>query len=108
VPPLFVVGAIRLARPGSPWARWRYRERPGKLAKADHREQRLRRPVINVKIRIQDLLAGKHTQPGIAGEHQLPPGPGAAPRAVPALGVTPRQPPAAEQAPRAERDQRGP
>ncbi len=28
VPPLLVPGAIRLARPGSPWARWRYRGRP--------------------------------------------------------------------------------
>jgi len=55
VPPLFIVGAIRLARPGSPWARWLYRRRPGKLAKADRRERRLRTPVINVKIRIQDL-----------------------------------------------------
>ena len=27
MPLLFIVGAIRLARPGSPWARWRYRER---------------------------------------------------------------------------------
>ncbi len=80
VPPLIVVGAIRLARPGSPWARWRYRERPGKLARADRRERRLRRPVINAKIRIQDLLAGDHTQPAIALEGQPPPVPGAAPR----------------------------
>src|SRR5260370_1034042 len=80
VPPLIVVGAIRLARPGSPWARWRYRERPGKLARADRRERRLRRPVINAKIRIQDLLAGDHTQPAIALDGQPPPVPGAAPR----------------------------
>jgi hypothetical protein len=80
VPPLIVVGAIRLARPGSPWARWRYRERPGKLARADRRDRLLRRPVINAKIRIQDLLAGDHTQPAIAGERQPPPVPGVAPR----------------------------
>ena len=61
VPLLFIVGAIRLARPGSPWARWRYK--PGKLARADRREQRLRTPVIGVKIRIQDLLTGSHDQP---------------------------------------------
>jgi hypothetical protein len=60
VPPVFIIGAIRLARPGSPWARWRYRNRPAKLARADRREQRFRRPVINVKIWIQDLLAGQH------------------------------------------------
>lgn len=63
VPPLFVVGAIRLGRPGSPWARWRYRERPGKLARATRREEHLRLPVIRLKIRLQDLLTGKHDQP---------------------------------------------
>ncbi|HTP15218.1 MAG TPA: hypothetical protein VMK13_05215 [Streptosporangiaceae bacterium] len=60
VPPLFIPGAIRLARPGSPWARWRYREKPRKLARANRREQRLRLPVIRAKIRIQDLLTGRH------------------------------------------------
>jgi hypothetical protein len=77
VPPLFVVGAVRLARPGSPWARWRYGTRPGKLAKADHREQRLRRPVINAKIRVQDLLAGRHVPAAILLDRQPPAGPGA-------------------------------
>jgi hypothetical protein len=60
VPPLFIVGAIRLARPGSPWARWRYRERARKLARASRREQRLRQPVIRAKIWLQDLLTGRH------------------------------------------------
>ena len=62
-PPLFIVGAVRLARPGSPWARWRYRDRPGRLARARRREERLRLPVINAKIRVQDLLTGRHDQP---------------------------------------------
>lgn len=65
VPPLFIAGAIRLARPGSPWARWRYRDRPAKLARAGRREQRLRVPVIHAKIRIQDLLTGRHDQPTV-------------------------------------------
>lgn len=60
VPPLFLLGAIRLARPSSPWARWRYLTRPRKLAKAMAREQRLRQPVIRAKIRAQDLLTGRH------------------------------------------------
>jgi hypothetical protein len=77
VPPLFIVGAARLARPGSPWARWRYRNRPGKLAKAERREQRLRRPVINAKIRIQDLLAGEHAPSAILLDRRPPAGPGA-------------------------------
>jgi hypothetical protein len=32
-----LVGAIRLAKPGSPWARWRYAKRPRKLARAEGR-----------------------------------------------------------------------
>ena len=63
VPPLFIVGAIRLARPGSPWARWRYRDRPGKQAKAERREQHLREPVIRLKIRVQDKMTGSHDLP---------------------------------------------
>ena len=67
LPLLFIPGAIRLARPGSPWAHWRYRNRPGKLAKAERRERHLRQPVIRVKIWIQDKLTGPHDQPAIAG-----------------------------------------
>jgi len=65
VPPLFIVGAIRLARPGSPWARWRYRDRPGKQAKAERREQHLREPVIRLKIRVQDKMTGPHDLPPV-------------------------------------------
>jgi hypothetical protein len=66
VPIALIVGAVRLARPESAWARWRYPERPGKLARASRREQRLRQPVIRAKNRIEDLLAGLHDQPAIA------------------------------------------
>jgi hypothetical protein len=76
VPPLWVAGAIRLARPGSPWARWRYRNRPAKLTKASRREQHLRLPVIRAKIRIQDLLTGRHDQPAAWREHPAAPGSG--------------------------------
>ena len=65
LPPLFIVGAIRLARPGSPWARWRYRDRPGTQARAERREQHLREPVIRLKIRVQDKLTGPHDLPPI-------------------------------------------
>ena len=65
MPLLFIPGAIRLARPGSPWARWRYRERPGKLARAARRAQRLRLPVMRAKIRIQDLVTGQHDPPAV-------------------------------------------
>jgi hypothetical protein len=33
-----LIGAIRLARPGSPWSRWRYRSRPNKADRALERE----------------------------------------------------------------------
>jgi hypothetical protein len=65
LPPLFIAGAIRLARPGSPWARWRYRDRPGKQAKAERRDERLREPVIRLKIRVQDKMTGAHDLPPV-------------------------------------------
>ncbi|HEY3683836.1 MAG TPA: hypothetical protein VGL93_12385 [Streptosporangiaceae bacterium] len=61
VPILQVFGAVRLARPGSPWARWRYAERT--LARARRRELRLRLPLIRVKIRFQELISGRHDEP---------------------------------------------
>ncbi len=63
LPLLLLIGAVRLARPGSPWAHWRYAARPRKLSRASRREQRLRVPVIRAKIRIQDLLTGTHNLP---------------------------------------------
>ncbi|HTS95260.1 MAG TPA: hypothetical protein VMI33_01445 [Streptosporangiaceae bacterium] len=75
VPVLYIAGAIRLARPGSPWARWRYRGRPAKLARAGRREKRLRQPVIRAKVRIQDLLSGHHDQPALAWDRPAGPGP---------------------------------
>jgi hypothetical protein len=66
IPALLLVGAVRLARPHSPWARWRYRQ-PGpraarKLTRAARRERRLRRPAIRAKIWIQELIAGRPDQ----------------------------------------------
>ncbi|WP_407671571.1 hypothetical protein [Nocardia aurantiaca] len=58
-PPLLVIGALRLSRPGAPWARWRYASRPGLMRRAVRRERRYRRPMIRAKIFVQDLLAGK-------------------------------------------------
>ncbi len=61
--PVLIVGAIRLARPGSPWARWRYQRRPHKRARAARRERRVRQPVIRFKSRIEDFLSGLHDRP---------------------------------------------
>ncbi|MEU1982421.1 hypothetical protein [Nocardia sp. NPDC019395] len=57
--PFLVVGALRLSRPGAPWARWRYGGRRRLMYRAIVRERRYRRPVIRAKIFVQDLIAGK-------------------------------------------------
>ncbi|WP_433547238.1 hypothetical protein ACQPZG_20745 [Streptomyces sp. CA-294286] len=63
-PPLLVVGALRLGRPRSPWARRRYGTRhPGKQARAEARERRLRVPMVAAKVRVQELVAGRHDLP---------------------------------------------
>ncbi len=61
--PLLYFGAIRVARPASPWARWRYPADSPKLAKAQRREQRIRRPMIRAKIRVQELISGRPDAP---------------------------------------------
>jgi hypothetical protein len=58
-PPLLVVGAVRLGRPRSPWARWRYGSRPEKMRSANRREDTLRGPANRAKIRVQEALAGR-------------------------------------------------
>ncbi|WP_245736251.1 hypothetical protein [Micromonospora pattaloongensis] len=67
IPVLVIVGAVRLARPHSPWAHWFY-VRPGrrnerKRALATFRERRFRQPIIAAKIWFQELIAGRHDLP---------------------------------------------
>jgi hypothetical protein len=54
-----LVGAIRVARPGSPWARSRYRPGSRKLVKAMAREERYGRPVARLMAWLQDVVAGR-------------------------------------------------
>jgi hypothetical protein len=69
VPLLLIIGAIRLARPTSVWARRRYQARDGrpgrleKLARAHRREERYREPVHRLKVLLQDAVAGAPTRP---------------------------------------------
>jgi hypothetical protein len=67
IPLLLFVGAIRVGRPHSPWARWRYREgkRRGvpKMNRAIRREHRYRDPMIRAKDWVQDMVSGKPNQP---------------------------------------------
>ncbi|GGU98835.1 hypothetical protein GCM10010182_14530 [Actinomadura cremea] len=60
VPALLIVGAVRVARPGSPWSRWWYDVDSRKYGRAAHREKRIRRPLIRGKIWVQEFIAGRH------------------------------------------------
>lgn len=59
VPPLLVVGAIRLARPHSPWARWHYQDDPGKMRRSMERERVVRRPFVQANLWLQHVIAGE-------------------------------------------------
>ena len=65
VPILAIVGAVRLARLNSPWARRRYRTRPNKLAKAERREARLSAHTLAWRDTFFDLIAGKPHLPSL-------------------------------------------
>ncbi|MGW4892612.1 hypothetical protein ACWEQL_10155 [Kitasatospora sp. NPDC004240] len=58
VPGLSWIGAIRLARPSSPWARWRYADRPRRRARALRRERRLHQRADRARTWLFDLIAG--------------------------------------------------
>ncbi|HME50227.1 MAG TPA: hypothetical protein VKG81_19615 [Mycobacterium sp.] len=58
IPPLLVIGAMRLSRPHAPWARWRYTNKPRKMHRAVARERSLRRPVVQAKLWVQDAVSG--------------------------------------------------
>lgn len=57
--PLAVVGAFRLARPSSPWARVGYRKRPSVMQRATRREERFDRRWRCYKVAIWDFIGGK-------------------------------------------------
>ncbi|GAA3186545.1 hypothetical protein GCM10020255_083550 [Rhodococcus baikonurensis] len=47
-----------MSRPGAPWARSRYRDKPAKMSRAVAREQRYREPMIHAKIYVQETVSG--------------------------------------------------
>jgi hypothetical protein len=57
IPPLAYIAAIRLARPRSPWARWRYKDNEPKMAKAIARDVKREAR----KTRVRDVLGGTPT-----------------------------------------------
>ncbi len=65
IPIIGVVGALRLARPNSPWARKRYANKPRKLARAERREDKMDRTWRAWREAFFDLIAGKPHLPSI-------------------------------------------
>jgi lysyl-tRNA synthetase, class II len=65
VPFMAIIGAIRLGRPKSPWARRRYAKRPKKMAKAQRREARLDAHTLAWRDAFFDLIAGKPHLPSL-------------------------------------------
>jgi hypothetical protein len=59
VPVVSLVGALRLASPSSPWARWRYRSDGRKMARAQSRYGRIRAR----RLRVRNAIAGAPSQP---------------------------------------------
>ncbi|MCB0934333.1 MAG: hypothetical protein KDB71_20940 [Mycobacterium sp.] len=57
--PLLVIGAIRLARPHSPWARWHYQDKPRKMHRSLERERYVRRPFVQANLWLQHVIAGE-------------------------------------------------
>ncbi|RKS76839.1 hypothetical protein BZB76_2205 [Actinomadura pelletieri DSM 43383] len=60
LPALLIVGAVRVARPASPWSRWRYDQESRRYQRAVRREKQYRRPLIRGKIWVQEFIAGRH------------------------------------------------
>jgi lysyl-tRNA synthetase, class II len=65
IPIVGLGGAIRVARPSSPWARRRHRDKPGKLAKARRREDRINATWRAWRTAFFDLIAGKPHLPSV-------------------------------------------
>ncbi len=63
ITPLLFIGAIRLARPHAPWARWHYQDNPRKMHRAMERERHLRRPFVQANLWLQHVIAGEPRVP---------------------------------------------
>ena len=59
VPPVAVIGALRLAKPDSPWAHRRYAGNPGKLERARRRDEGFNRRWLRGKHYLWDVIGGK-------------------------------------------------
>jgi len=59
--PIALVGAVRLGKPGSPWAKWRYRKNPGKQARSKERFEDPNRRANRFKDWLFNLIGGRPT-----------------------------------------------
>ncbi len=59
VPPVALAGAVRLAKPASPWARWRYGDKPSMLERARRRDEGFHQLWERRKHRLWDVIGGK-------------------------------------------------
>jgi hypothetical protein len=59
VPPVAVIGALRLAKPSSPWAHRRYADNPGKLERARRRDEGFHQRWRQRKHHVWDIIGGK-------------------------------------------------
>jgi len=70
VPTLGVIGAIRVARPNSPWAHRRYGKKPKRMAKAQRREAHVNATWRAWREAFFDLIAGKPHLPSVTATAQ--------------------------------------
>jgi lysyl-tRNA synthetase class 2 len=75
MPPVAIIGALRLARPASPWSRWRYHSRPRRLARSERREDRVHRRLVAFKTTLMDAVAGAPHLKSKAEHAVVPPRP---------------------------------
>jgi lysyl-tRNA synthetase, class II len=59
VPPVALIGAIRLAKPGSPWARSRYADNAVKMERARRRDESFHQLWERRKHAVWDVIGGK-------------------------------------------------
>lgn len=59
VPPMALVGALRLAKPSSPWARRQYARHPATMERARRRDEGFQQKWAPRKHRLWDLIGGK-------------------------------------------------
>ena len=72
LPVVALVGAVRLARPSSVWARSRYATRPQKMTRAQAREAHRRGRAGRFRVWFYDLVAGKPSLPPFGGGTKQP------------------------------------